>query len=232
MSASCTEERFLADVKDHQMTVIKEDGVYRHVRFAKPGTGCMHFDLITWPGYLCYCGDMGTFVFARLSDMFEFFRTDRRGNDRLYINLSYWSEKLLAVDGNRHNGSALEFSEDKFRREINEYRVRWMRDAKAEELLDKNERRELWEAVEDEVIGELENGSSDSAMQAAYRFSFTRKLGDWHPKVLEWQFDDFFDHSFTEYTFHFTWCCYALAWGIKQYDAAKEASKLEEPVTV
>lgn len=56
--------------------MLHEDGIYRHIRFRQPGTMCMHFDLITWPGYLCYTGDMGTYVFTRLADMFEFFRTD------------------------------------------------------------------------------------------------------------------------------------------------------------
>ena len=28
------------------------------------------FDIVTWPGYLCYSGDMGCFVFTRLPDMF------------------------------------------------------------------------------------------------------------------------------------------------------------------
>ena len=29
---------------------------------------------------------------------------------------------------------------------------------------------------------------------------------------------DFFDGSMTRFTFHFLWCCYALAWGINKYD--------------
>ena len=74
---TCTEQSFLKDVAEHQMTVLRDDGVNRHVQFRRPGTICMGFELITWPGYLCYTGDMGTYVFRRLEDMFEFFRTDR-----------------------------------------------------------------------------------------------------------------------------------------------------------
>lgn len=51
--------------------------------------------------YLCYTGDMGTYVFQRLTDMFEFFRTDReykkRNGGKLAVNLSYWGEKLQAT---------------------------------------------------------------------------------------------------------------------------------------
>lgn len=86
MSATCTEERFLRDVAKHEMTVIRDDGVHRHIRFKQPDSGMMFFDLITWPGFLCYCGDMGTYVFQRTQDMFGFFRKNGRldGIDRRY----------------------------------------------------------------------------------------------------------------------------------------------------
>ena len=96
MSHSPSQEEFQKDVSQHGVTIIRDDGVNRHIRFKRPGTMCMHFDLITWPGYLCYCGDMGTYVFSRLEDMFEFFRTDRD------INPGYWAEKLQAVDNHGH----------------------------------------------------------------------------------------------------------------------------------
>lgn len=224
-AAACTEERFLRDVAQHQMTVIRDDGVSRHIRFKKPDSSDMFFDLITWPGHLCYTGDMGTYVFQRLTDMFEFFRTDRAYNQsrgrKLGINLGYWTEKLIAVDGNRHGGKPKAFDEEKFKRVINEYRVQWMRDAKESNSLDKEGRRELWEAVDDEVLGALEEGG-DRAQYAAYDFHFG-------PTALAkrahgWQFDDLFERDFTEYTHSIVWCCYALAWGIEKYDAAKQVA--------
>ena len=96
MTRESTEADFLKDVAAHEMEILRDDGVYRHIRFKKPGTWCMHFDLVTWPGYLAYSGDMGCYVFSRLNDMFEFFRTDReylqRDGRQLCINLCYWSE--------------------------------------------------------------------------------------------------------------------------------------------
>ncbi len=77
MSHQPTEQSFLEAVAKHEMHVLHEDGLYRHIRFKKPGTSCMHFDLITYPGYLVYSGDMGCYVFSRLPDMFELFRADR-----------------------------------------------------------------------------------------------------------------------------------------------------------
>jgi hypothetical protein len=47
------------------------------------------FDILTWSGHLCYTGDMGTYVFARIEDMFDFFRGRR-------INPQYWGEKVIA----------------------------------------------------------------------------------------------------------------------------------------
>lgn len=216
MNAPLTETEFLRDVSEHVMEVMRDDGVYRHVRFRKPGTMCMHFDLITWPGYLCYTGDMGTYVFSRLSDMFEFFRADleyaqRRGR-RLSVNLSYWSEKLQAVDGNRRHGSAKEFSEDKLRSVVNRIRLEWIRDAYAQRRLDKDQRRELWDAVQDDVLSRMSDGEHD-AYAAARDF-------EWQTNSRErlYHFEDLWDHDFTDYTHHFRWCCFGLAWGIEQYD--------------
>jgi hypothetical protein len=169
---------------------------------------------------------MGTYVFRRLDDMFVFFRTDReyaqQHGRQLGINLGYWAEKLEAVDGHRLKAGAMEFSEEKFRRIINEIRINWIRDAAREQALDKEERRDLWEAVDQEVLGELDN-SGELAQHAAYRFSWS-PLGFVSTRARpSWSFEDLWEYSFTKYTHRFTWCCYALAWGIQTYDRAKEA---------
>lgn len=222
MTAACTETQFLRDVAAHEMTVLRDDGVTRHIRFKEPGTINQYFDLITWPGHLCYTGDMGTYVFQRTTDMFEFFRTDREHQpdpSKLKINLSYWTEKLVAVDGNRGGGKVKVFDEEKFKRVINKYRVGWVRNAKEDGGLDRDGRRELWEAVEDEVLGMLEEGEH-RATYAAYDFRHVADRLD--PDSSWWHFDDLFEHDFTEYTHSIIWCCYALAWGIEKYDAAKQ----------
>lgn len=190
--------RFPQDVATHEMQVIRDDGVNRHIRFKRPGTSCYYFDLITWPGHLCYTGDMGTFVFQRLHDMFEFFRTDRKYGP----NFGYWAEKLIAID----KGGVVEFDEVRFTQKVNEYRVGWMRRMK-EEGHNKEERRDLWEKVEDEVLGRAQDGEH-AANSAVWEF-----------RDGEFEFTDFFDGgSCMRYNFHFIWCCHAIAWGIKQYD--------------
>jgi hypothetical protein len=189
-----TEESFLKDVEQHKLIVVRDDGNHRHVIFAKPGTYCQRFELITWPGFLCYTGDMGTFVFRRLEDMFAFFRDNRPDDGKLRINLGYWAEKLEAAD--RCDG-AQQWSEDKFRSVIEAYLDRDGEPVSAE----------LREAVEEEVLSCLGDGEHE-AYRAASQFNH-----------YGFQFYDLWDHDFKEYSYRFVWCCFALAWGIKQYDA-------------
>lgn len=211
---TCSQERFLNDVANHEMEIIRDDGAYRHIRFKRPGDSAFYFDLHTWPGYLCFTGDMETFVFSRLNDMFDFFRTDQRyaKPGEIRINRGYWAEKLLATPRRGHT----EFDDDKFRKVVNDYRRNMVR--RARELgIRREDRRELWDEVDSQVLSETDNGEH-RAMIAAYEFMHDI---DGHG----FQFEDLFEHNFERYTFHFTWACYAIAWGIQQYDSAKEQTK-------
>lgn len=87
-------EQFLNNIAEHVMTVEMDNGVHRCLKFGKPSSVHMYFRLTTWPGHLCISGDMGTYVFARLTDMFQFFR---REDGELKINTDYWMEKLEAI---------------------------------------------------------------------------------------------------------------------------------------
>ncbi|WP_227459271.1 hypothetical protein [Cupriavidus pauculus] len=186
--------------------------------------------MITYPGYLVYSGDMGCYVFSRLRDMFEFFRTDRldtKDPSKLHINRGYWSEKLEAVDGNRRQAGATEFSPEKFRQVIKEYRLRWVREYRY--VLDKEQRRELWEAVDNDVLRHLDDGEH-AAYQHAHDFSWSANpishhRHGYHRRQRTFAFEDLWEHDFTEYTHRFTWCCFAIAWAIRLYDAAKAPAK-------
>lgn len=213
----CTEKIFLNNVADHQIEVIRDDGVHRHIRFKKPDTSNMYFDLITWPGALCYTGDMGTYVFRRLTDMFEFFRTDQKTpylaskGLTLGINLSYWAEKLEAVD--RH-GDHQEFSPEKFKRVVCEHRKEWLRECP------KADRRGLWNAIRDDVLICADDGES-LARHAANGFRH-------ETPTQKFYFTDFWEYNLDAYTYHFQWCCYAIAWGVKKYDELKS----NQPITI
>ncbi|MET3512777.1 hypothetical protein ABIC63_000542 [Pseudacidovorax sp. 1753] len=208
--ATFIREQFLQNVARHEMTVLRDDGVDRHLCFKQPDSSIYWFDVITWSGRLYIGGDCGTWVFNRLEDMFQFFRSDRGG-----INPSYWSEKLEATP----ERGAEEFSEDRFIAVVNEYRLRWVRDAARSGDLTREQRRELWQAVDDEVFRALSYHGEHGAFQAANDFSWKPDLD--RNRGRSWCFVDFFDHRFTRYTDRFIWNCYAIVWAIARYDERK-----------
>lgn len=104
---------FDADVFKHKLKVIKLDGLYRHIRCARPDTINMSFDILTWPGYLAYVGDMGDFVFQRMPDMFELFRGNR-------ISPRYWSEKCVAGKCEEYSYKAAQQWIDEYVKELEE----------------------------------------------------------------------------------------------------------------
>lgn len=123
---------------DHVMEVKRDDGVYRHLRFmpAPPKGSSYWFDLVTWPGVLVFNGDMGSWMFARVTDMFDFF-----GNDRI-INPGYWGEKLLAHDGYR------KFSPDALHKRVKEY----VNEHPTVIEMTDDERAALWRDIETDVF--------------------------------------------------------------------------------
>jgi hypothetical protein len=212
------EQNFLKNVATHEMTIIRDDGLNRHVRFKKPNSSDMFFDLITWPGSLCFTGHMGTYVFRRLEDMFEFFRMSERNLDKnreggLSINRSYWGEKLDAIDT---RGGYKKYDPAKFTFVVRAKCAEWLMKCP------KPERRELLEAVHSDVLIYADDGE-DRARRAVVDFEHktpTRKF----------QFEDFHEHDLTDYTHRYTWCCYALAWGVAQYDKAKQDVKPSDAI--
>lgn len=200
MSDRCTEEKFLKDVASHKMHTFLNDGIYRHVRFAQQGHYNMSFQFVTWPGYFAYSGDMGCYVFSRVPDMFEFFREPaiRENMEPLRINIDYWSEKVVAAD--RLGVKA--YNPETFRHFINDRLTQHIAEANYSPEMDFDVR----QAVKNDVLSQADNGEFD-AMQAAMAFNFEGLL-----------FSEIPLDGFREFTYHFTWCCYALAWGIRKFD--------------
>lgn len=100
-----TLQDFLNDVKNHELIIHKDDGIYRHITLRDPKTINLLFNITTFPDYLVITGDMGTITFSRVDDMFKFFR-----NDELNINPNYWAEKIQAIEykvKNHHTASLI-----------------------------------------------------------------------------------------------------------------------------
>jgi hypothetical protein len=181
-------------IRAHEMTVLHDDGLYRHLRFRSPDSGFYWFDLITWPGNLTINGDAGTYTFARVTDMFEFFRGERG------INPGYWAEKVPSETRTKV------YSEDKFRQHVFEYAADAIRQGNAPKGLALAVRRQILE--NEEIYYE------DGARQALDAFEHG---------ACGWRFVDTWEWDLSDYEWSFLWCCHAIQWGIAQYDARNSA---------
>jgi hypothetical protein len=204
-----TAERFAADVAEHEMTVLHDDGLYRHLQFIRvapnPKTGIPErssfywFDLVTWPGSLVINGDMGGFMFSRIEDMFEFFRTGRSYG----INPQYWAEKLPA--GMR----VKEYSFERFAQLVAEH----IEDA-ARELPG------LAEDVQAELLDHDHSGHETGAYQLLADYQYyadpTRRYAC--AAEPDFEFYDTWEWDLTDWSYQFLWCCHAIVWGIGRYD--------------
>lgn len=195
---------FANTIHGHGMQILLNNGIYRHLRFKRPGTTCFWFDIVTVPGALIYTGDMGGYTFRRLEDMFEFFRSDRGR-----INPSYWAEKVEAVD---RNDGITKFSEDKFNAAVKEHLSDWIRSNAGRTT--RKERRDLYDAVLDEVLGA--DGDVGGFRKQCAAHDFSHKVND----RITFYFQDFWERNVEEYSYRFIWCCRALVWAIAQFDAA------------
>lgn len=196
---------FTKDTATHALTIIRDDGIYRHLRFKRPDSGVFHFDVITWPGHLAVTGDMGASVFSRLDDMFQFFRDD---DGELGINPGYWSEKLVANDGDAQN-----FSSERFKQLIRERYDCHIKEHSGDDSEKPEWADELWDDLTESVLGAESAESAYSAMS-----EFSGDYGDSH-----FEFTDIHDYSrsMLEYDYHLLWRMFAIVYAIRAYDAAK-----------
>lgn len=197
MAYDPTREEFVRQIPEHRLTVLLDSGVYRHLRLQKPGSSNRYFNINTWPGYLAISGDMGCYVFARLPDMFEFFR-DHKGR----INPSYWAEKLQA---DQKGSGHMEFS-DRLYRQAAVWDFRAYYPARTDGRL------EAWKDFREEMLDCFSPSSVTEAVEAVH--SYVDPAG-------RSKFAEFYEHRLEDYTYHFIWCCHAIQWAIDRYDEHK-----------
>lgn len=193
--------QFAAETSDHEMTVLHDDGLYRHIRFGKPGTELWSFSLITWPHHLAIAGDVGAgWTFSAREDMIDFFGS-RRSNG---VNLAYWWEKLPASQ----RTAARAFSEDRLFRMATDEITGWGMAT-----------RDWAEAVEQlRFLWEHEGGHEQAYRDIVEGFTWTPSITN--SEVIsgtpmriqdsdEWDAEDF-DH-------HYQLACHAIAYGAGRY---------------
>lgn len=192
---SPSESEFLGNVDQHKMTVLLDSGTHRHLTFRRVETINRYFHITTWPGYLTISGDMGCYVFSRLTDMFDFFREKE-------INPSYWGEKLQATS--RPEGYR-EFSEPHYRRAaVSDFKAYYPPGAPGRMAAWKDFRWGMLDHFCPTTVGE--------AVEAMH---------GWSDPAGKSLFQEFWDHNLEDYTHHFIWCCRAIRWAVERYDEYK-----------
>jgi hypothetical protein len=207
------EQAFLSEVTEHRMTIMKDEGLYRHVKFARPDSSMYRFDLVTWPGHLVICGDLEDYHFARTPDMFTFFRNNP---DRPHsINPDYWAQKLTG-----HRQQAETYSFDAFKTSVT-WDFLWNRDS-----IPDGQRRRVWRAIREEIFDDPDvQHSREAAYQAVTEFNV------WLPGESRgesiFRFHDTYELNFTDWDWHFLISLHAIVWGIKQYDTRTHHTEAE-----
>ncbi|ATF92389.1 Uncharacterised protein [Cedecea neteri] len=195
---------FLRDVALHTLQIHRDDGLYRHLRFKRPGTNAYYFDIVTWPGYLTITGDMGTWTFSRVSDMFNFFMDSHFGHRASFvINPGYWSEKFEAGAGrSRRESPCYEFDSEAFDGALQQ----WL-GAYLENCDDEEDRKQAEESIK-ELCGN--DFSSESEAYHALNDAYF-PMGVTTYEILE------DSGSMLTPGYHYLWICYAIVWGIERY---------------
>lgn len=211
--------QFLKDTAEHLIEILRDDGVYRHLRFRKPGTYCYGFDIVTWPGHLAITGDMGESLFARTEDMLQFFRANpawmAENPGKLSINPSYWAEKCKANDGD-----IKEYRPELFRDYVKDCFDEYVKEKTEDDGVRPEWADSLWEEITDSVISPEDNMPN---LQHAVTL-----MRDFNPDDEEHKKFEFIEpweasNSLQDYTHHFIWRLYAIAYAVRAYGAAKDA---------
>ncbi|MFI8206832.1 hypothetical protein [Streptomyces sp. NPDC085937] len=233
-----TAARFAADTAGHQMTVLHDDGLYRHLLFRDPQHSFYWFELITTPGQLVFSGDGDSYVFRRTTDMFEFFRSGIYRDGSLNINPGYWSEKLT-----NSRDAATSYSEKLFEAEVTETLTAVEDDypgiaaAWAEHVASEFNTEYEGEALR--ALSEFRFGEAYLAkcsacdwgfeadaytVAAAEARSHCRKAGDKHTapvRDLTFTFSDMGEMRLQDFDWWFLWACQAIVWGVARYDRVR-----------
>ncbi len=198
-----TKESFLNDVKNHEITILKDDGLYRHICMSK-GSFDQKYYIITFPGGLLFTGDMGTYEFERTEDMFSFFRTGISDNGDIGINSAYWAEKCKSesVFGN----GIREFSPEHFKENVKFFWEEYFTDKETTEA------KEVWEEINSSILN-CEDAEWDCVASLNNFSTYGIKT--------DFDFGDFWESSVDLKTYNFLWCLYAIVFAIKMYESVK-----------
>ncbi|MFD4320504.1 hypothetical protein [Streptomyces sp. NPDC058548] len=204
------EERFASEADGARMTVVKDDGVHRHLSFQFPKASWGPCEVVTWPGALTLRGGLGCWSFTRDEDMFSFFRPSPNATR---VNPTYWAEKLVPGSGSR----VKEYAEDRARA--------YVRQAVAEAV--QRHDHITAEYAEDWLFSDwcdADFSTESGLMRTLGRFEgrgdadrSTRSLLDSAASEFVFPVQDWELHRYSDW---FLLACVVLPWAVEQYDAA------------
>lgn len=200
--------RFISETRGHEMTVLHDDGMYRHLRFNNPKSGLYWYEITTTPGQLVFSGDGESFVFRVAPDMFEMIRRSAESGG---INAQYWAEKCMT--GNARSYSRQRFEESAWKQVADaEPQYPGLRDDVKEEIFDSPMFDVDYEsAALMAVLGyEYHQTNGPSGNRTPFRFKH----------IHEWDLQDF--------DWWFLFACHAISDAIVKYDATICGSRCPE----
>lgn len=190
--------RFEAETKQHEMTVLLDQGLYRHLKFQGPRNELYWFEIVTAPGQLTFSGDGDSFVFRATEDMFELFRQSTASGG---INAGYWAQKV-------RTGNAKSYSRKRFEAQVE-------KQIAAAEARFPGLRDDVEEEVYDSALYDVSYESSAFMAVLGYEYQAPESTGDpfRFRYVYEWDLQDL--------DWWFLFACHAVVDGIRRYDAWK-----------
>ncbi|MEU6543959.1 hypothetical protein [Streptomyces sp. NPDC046859] len=242
--------RFARDTAKHEMTVLHEDGLYRHLKFMNPEHGSIgSFQIITWPYNLVVkTGWTFHFDIDATEDMFDLFRRTALTGQ---INPGYWSEKVRAG-----RDEVMGYDPDLLKAEVASTIAQWMRDDldarvwqqakemgfQPEELKARpgirkelahqvrsdwmSANRQLREAVHEHFFSDMADYSIEyeaEAHRALHEFSFRPEGSE---AEYPYYFADWHEWRLKDYTPGFLHSCFAIRHGIDMWDATRKTAEV------
>ncbi|GGJ87311.1 hypothetical protein GCM10011583_18580 [Streptomyces camponoticapitis] len=184
----------------HKMTVLHEDGLYRHLRFegtADSPFSRYPFELITWP-YNLVVKSGWTFHFDidATPDMLDLFRKTAFSGE---INPGYWQEKVRAG-----RDEIEDFDIGLFERQVKEHVVQAIREGSAPRGLGREVTKEIFE------WGNIDHEAGARSALDSFKYK-------------GWTFGETWEWDFDAFTPGFLHSCHAIRHGVDLYDAARKA---------
>lgn len=211
-------KEFLEHVKNHKMTVLHDDDAYKHLRFRQPNTSDRYFELMFYPNNCVITGDMGAWTFSRIEDMMKFHR-----GEGLDIDFCYWKEKVVSCSrfGAGNMSEFSDFNFDNFKNEINNYIDDYFEHSLVEQSKVDDLKRDVSDCIFDDIDDRKHcKGADLKAYELLSEYEYHYLTGE---GSKTFRFEDVHEFGcWGEITGYFAFACYAIRWGIQQYDEAQD----------